>query len=1354
MAGQEFRIRVITDFSTEGLREYVSEIERQIGRLGTGPVSAGTRSQIGSAQVAQYRQLQEELAKGNITPATYAQTTRGFEQAYGTRGYRPDTINRRVREQVERENANLPVNQRTVLPTRSVFRRVATERGKLQDAEDKASEAAIAAKTAETIETKKRATKVNAGAQLALEGDVEHNRTLKEETASRQRVNKRKEADALQENKSNSDYLRSLHSATVARKEAAVNARKLGDAERAAAGQTPSLFQKLYATAHSRPGQAPLSPYDSPSLGGFLTSSTLRTAGFAFSGAAIYGAVSGIKEMVKNAEELEKTFTLIRAQVRDPAEFEGLRKGIFDIARETGLASNEVATLTFQLRGAFGNSDQALANAHTAAQAVRVTGLELNEVTDSLTAAATSFNTDFAHIVDISLGLQERTGVLSKETIKATADLAPVAKDVGLTLRQTETLVATAQKYSGRAGSAIAEGFNRIFPAMEETSIQVVQLYSELPQLASGLDDVAAAVARGDYGDVLIKLIGDYKNLDATQQAYVINLLGGRREAQNLIPVLEHGSQVIAELSKNQNDAGKTATYFAQLQTSLSQRVARVSEQFRQLGQAIFDAGLGDLLKDAAGAGLLLLTAFAQLVNVFASINRATHGWAAQLVIVIALMKLLRAQSVQTAVTNVIGGQAGLGVLGGAFGGPNGLGLGAGLRALGGSQLARGGAYAAGGYAIEELSQHLFGKQSAGGQIGTSLGQAGIGAGLGYAVAGPYGAAAGALIAAGSKYTQTRSGTKGAERSLQEKLKTADTAQLRELAKGHTDLMGRLGNFFTGTTTVEDLAKQALAEQRKSGYANLPKSTQKATRAIESGALEKDWQTAQQEFQAGDRSAVSYLAALRHAQQAFEEIQKHGALSDKNAKAYAALQKEISKTYSDAHAEAAAFATELRQLAGTDSPDAQIAADVNLLRDTNFSDPKQRLDAAHRIIDAQKQKLEDAISAPNVSAAEALRLAREGIPILPEVRQELIAEAVRVSTDWQHVVEKAKDAGVIGGEVAKLIIGGDLDKAKKMLEDQVTFLEGILPYTDVHDRGSVAAQLERVKSALSAFEDATPPDVTDKGKVDPKEAAKLTENAALEAYQNLQAQREYDKALVARDPIALARLAQVQADDAAKEAKRTGNKAAQLQAAAQRVAADRSVQDALAASAAAERDILRAHFERLGDNVAIAQLGLDDANAELARARQQGAGSEIINQLEAARYRAETELTESRSRDKESLIDFQLQMHQITEQQAIADLEALAAVEQNEERRRSLLLKIQQLKEQLSQDLQFNLPRILGLPTLYEATRTSQGAAQGIGYQDNRQINVTINGADANVQQQLVDILNRPPRSGNYVPAF
>jgi hypothetical protein len=250
------------------------------------------------------------------------------------------------------------------------------------------------------------------------------------------------------------------------------------------------------------------------------------------------------------------------------------------------------------------------------------------------------------------------------------------------------------------------------------------------------------------------------------------------------------------------------------------------------------------------------------------------------------------------------------------------------------------------------------------------------------------------------------------------------------------------------------------------------------------------------------------------------------------------------------------------------------------------------------------------------------------------------------------------------------------------------------------------------------------------------------------------ANRKLARARIGTLPNAIEDAKTAQADAKAAVANAHGD-AATADALAQQIKADQGYKDALQIVADSRTNLLITMASAVGDDVKATRLRLDSDKAALARAvAQGGAGDEYLNQLKGTVATDAAAAIAAQVSNTQDIIDFQLEMNQITKGQAVAQLEAeLPLVANNQKATRDLLRRIHSLMTSTSSDLQFNLGD-LKLPTLYEVNRLGATGAAGGGYNDNRQVSIVMHNYNATDYQgsidQFVDLVNQPSRVGTY----
>lgn len=1191
--------------------------------------------------------------------------------------------------------------------------------------------------------------------------------------------------------------------------------------------------------------------------GQFFGGGLATTLKYALPSALLFGAAAGIAATVKSAEELERQMSLIEGQFQatdDAADFPQFKKSILEIARDSGLAAEEVAKIGFQLKGAFdavdaasgedirlgGFSGDALVEEQLRASAEisKVTGLTQEEIVDSLTATSLAFGTTFREIGDVTLSLQGRFGVLAKEIIPFLGDIAPVAKEAGFTLEEFATIAAITQQKSGRSGTALAEAYGRVLPAITEAKAELIDLASRNEALNN--QKFLSAVGEGDVGEIFLQIAGAFNEMDKSSQDFVIQLLGGRREASAILSAFSDGNTLMNQIRETEEDRNGLAERYAVLQESLAQKVDKLKEKFRQLGVEIFESGLGDVLKLLADIIALASTAATTLLQAFGAFNGALQGIPGKLLAILAVVKLLQAAG-RTQIMQRLGTDIGARAL---YAG-DAIRTGVQNRALGARTFAR---------------NPIANTRAAAANVSPGL---------------AYGAAALGVLELYSARNEQGAALQDVGRALTERLREKTEEDLQTFVDERQSVVDQIqadgwaatvGAFVTGAKNIRDRAIDAQQLEAQPGvtagleearaiieaagsieiegsapgvrggrrrteqtetfgieeideimaeYAANPTDNDAYDNAIEAlealkavssendaaitGAIEGAERIleAQEEH---DEAVVDAAEAAQDAVGSLESIKAsyesgNASLSELRAAygrlirttreslelttvddpALVALLQETIKARNEAISgaiiAASEFDAEILSLTGGQTDSGELERLQGLLENRRITDPTARRQIVTDILALQQSMLEARAEAAD-DASAAVRILRRGTRIPRGVRVELIRQQLdNNNVAFQRFIDSVVNiSGTLGDrfrdQITAALAGGRRGTRAliRQLRRQAREIRTALQYIGGLDgTQGAAAELAAIEELIRELERQTPFGVRAPGRVrgsaearrqareeefqQASEYAQAVADAqeeeaekAQEAAEELQAARDdYFLSLIENDPVAVARQQQQIADRHYREAT---TEAERIRAQAERVRADRQLQEALQDVFSSQFELVTAMLNYTGDTVGVAQVALKQARQNLAYLQRSGAGDAEINRAKAAVIDAQAGLRDARLNRRLEDYAFLYDMDRINRQQYIAYLMQLRETpDLTRDQLRALDRQIKQLRDELGADFQFNLPTTLGLPTLYEVRRTAQTPG-GVGaYYDNSVVTINVNvenGADLQALERVL----------------
>lgn len=426
--------------------------------------------------------------------------------------------------------------------------------------------------------------------------------------------------------------------------------------------------------------------------GAFFGKGLASTLKYAVPSAVLFGAFAGITDAVKDSEELAVVFTKLESQLNAMGEgdnISAITDDIIQLSKESGIAASDLGNVAIQLQGAFGNlkfnandptkslgglkgSDDIIrygqeavkAQLDAAAKLSVVTGIAQDELVDGLTAASFAFGASADRIGDVAVRLEANTGVLAKETISFLGDIGPSAREAGFSLEEVAALAAVVQQKSGQSGSAIAEQLTRVFAALGGNAQKFFDLArSNKDAFGSQYEEFIKSVQGGDSKKTFNILANNFSELSKSSRDYVVELLGGQRQANTLLAAFGDSEGLSKAQEAAKNGAEGLDERYAKLQERISQIFKRLKAGFNELVKAIIDSGVGDAVAGIAGGFEKVFNILGAILSPIGKLNQLLGGTISKVVGLglqfLVIQKAVQAIAGLNIATNVLGAVGG-----------------------------------------------------------------------------------------------------------------------------------------------------------------------------------------------------------------------------------------------------------------------------------------------------------------------------------------------------------------------------------------------------------------------------------------------------------------------------------------------------------------------------------------------------------------------------------------------------------------------------------------------------------------------------------------------------------------------
>ena len=404
----------------------------------------------------------------------------------------------------------------------------------------------------------------------------------------------------------------------------------------------------------SRASQAGATGATGQTPGEFLGGGIRQTLRFAIPSALLFGAASGIRSIVEEAEELEQINVRLQAQFENLSglrvfdnliesfgelpnaanraavatlELNAFRDAAAGISQDTGVATDQVLELGSSFVGLFASFDGVDGDFRSLAEeATRITsefsvitGLDPQEAFNDLVGAVRTFadeapdvNVLLAQLSDDLISVADVSGVAAEELADFVGRIAPVSETAGFLIEEVAAIGGALLQASGLGGAQLAEQFGRIVSTFGDgLDEELAGLAVEVPEIGLNLEDIFS----GNTKDVLFQLIEGFEGLTEAQQRQIIASVGSRREGNTLATLLQNNTAVFTALEAQQDNAGAAGERLAQVQETLTVRFNQLKVQLEQLGQQLLQGGLGDILQDLVAVASIFADVIATVLG-------------------------------------------------------------------------------------------------------------------------------------------------------------------------------------------------------------------------------------------------------------------------------------------------------------------------------------------------------------------------------------------------------------------------------------------------------------------------------------------------------------------------------------------------------------------------------------------------------------------------------------------------------------------------------------------------------------------------------------------------------------------
>lgn len=370
------------------------------------------------------------------------------------------------------------------------------------------------------------------------------------------------------------------------------------------------------------------------SLSTMLTSAIERFAVWGIAMKVWTGVGEAISDCINYAKDLDSAMTNIRVVTMDTKEAtQELLDSYNQMGQELGASTTDIASGAVDwLRQGYSQEDTTEL-VRTSTVLSKLAMLDNAEATEYLTSALKGYKLeaqDAMGVVDQLTAIDLEAATSAGDMAEAMSRTANMARTTGIEMNELLGMIATTAEVTQNSASTVGNSIKTVLSRMSN-----VKAGANVDEFGESLNDVETVLGKvgialrtndgewRDFFDVLDEIANRWNDFNATQQSQITTALGGTRQRENILVMLENWDKVQQYAQTGSNSAGTAMEKYGIILESVEAKQAQLTAKVEEFYSNILNGGAIAGLLDIGKAFMDVMNAGDGLIGKILLLNTA-----------------------------------------------------------------------------------------------------------------------------------------------------------------------------------------------------------------------------------------------------------------------------------------------------------------------------------------------------------------------------------------------------------------------------------------------------------------------------------------------------------------------------------------------------------------------------------------------------------------------------------------------------------------------------------------------------------------------------------------------------------